>query len=273
VEALWDAGLIKGGSLDNAIVIVDRKMGDDELEELRKKLNLSNEVSLGRNGVLNGRELRYPNEPVRHKALDLIGDLGLLGVPLKAHVMAARSGHAANVELVKRIRKEYKKQLIKAKYQKTSADGLVLDIDGIQNILPHRYPFLLVDKIVDLIPQERVVGLKNVTISEWFFEGHFPGRPIMPGVLIVEAMAQVGGLLLLDAEDDPVGKLVYFAGIDNVRFRKPVLPGDQLVFEVEILKFRKTLCKMAGKAFVKDDLVCEAEFAAAVVEEKLLQEK
>lgn len=273
VEELWEAGLIKGGSLDNAIVICDRQMTDEELEALRRKLNLSEDITLGKNGILNGRQLRYPNEPVRHKALDLIGDLALLGVPLRAHVLAARSGHAANVELVKRIRKEYKKQLIKAKYQKTSVEGLVMDIDGIQRILPHRYPFLLVDKIVDLIPKEKVVGVKNVTVSEWFFQGHFPGRPIMPGVLILEAMAQVGGLLLLDAEDDPVGKLVYFAGIDNVRFRKPVLPGDQLVFEVEIVKFRKALCKMAGKAFVSGDLVCEAEFSAAIVDETLVPHK
>jgi UDP-3-O-[3-hydroxymyristoyl] N-acetylglucosamine deacetylase/3-hydroxyacyl-[acyl-carrier-protein] dehydratase len=272
VEELWDAGLIKGGSLDNAVVIIDRDMQNDELDELRKKLKLDDKMELGKNGILNGRELRYPNEPVRHKVLDLIGDLALLGVPLKAHVMAARSGHAANVELVKRIRKEYKKKLIKAKYQKTSVEGLVLDTDGIHNILPHRFPFLLVDKIVDLVPQERVVGVKNVTVSEWFFQGHFPGRPVMPGVLIVEAMAQVGGILTLDAVTDPVGKLVYFAGIDNVRFRKPVRPGDQLCFEVEMIKFRKSLCRMSGKAFVDGDLVCEADFAAAIVDEPLVKQ-
>ena len=272
VEELWDAGLIKGGSLDNAIVIIDRDMSAEELEQLRKKLELSDEVNLGNNGILNGRELRYPNEPVRHKALDLIGDLALLGVPLKAHVMAARSGHAANVELVKTIRKEYKKKLIKAKYQGESPEGVFLDINGVQNVLPHRFPFLLVDKVVDLIPKEKVVSIKNVTAAEWYFQGHFPGRPVMPGVLIVEAMAQTGGILLLDAADDPVGKLVYFAGIDNVRFRKPVLPGDQLIIEVELVRFRKTLSKMSGKVFVDGDLVCDADFSAIVIDEPLVKE-
>ncbi len=273
VEELWDAGLIKGGSLDNAVVIIDRDMTEGELEELRGKLHLDAKMELGKNGILNGRELRYPNEPVRHKVLDLIGDLALLGVPLQAHVMAARSGHAANVELVKQIRKEYQKKLIKAKYQGTKTYGVFLDTDGIHNILPHRFPFLLVDKIVDLVPQERVVGIKNVTISEWFFQGHFPGRPVMPGVLIVEAMAQVGGILMLNTVSDPVGKTVYFAGIDNVRFRKPVLPGDQLTFEVESTRFRKSLCRMSGKAFVDGDLVCEAEFSAAFIDEPLVKEK
>ncbi|HPI75000.1 MAG TPA: bifunctional UDP-3-O-[3-hydroxymyristoyl] N-acetylglucosamine deacetylase/3-hydroxyacyl-ACP dehydratase, partial [bacterium] len=210
VEHLWKAGLIKGGSLDNAVVVIDRDMTQAELTDLRKLFGIDTSVTLSNNGILNGKELRYPNEQVRHKALDLIGDLCLLGMPLKAHVMAARSGHAANVELVKLIRKEYKKKLIRSKYAVSDDQSAFLDANAILKILPHRYPFLLVDKIIDLVPQEHVVGIKNVSLNEPFFQGHFPGRPIMPGVLIVEAMAQVGGILMLNTETDPNKKLVYF---------------------------------------------------------------
>ena len=267
VEPLLQQGLIKGGNLDNAIVFIDRKIEENEIDRLKQLFKASDDhVQLGRNGILNGKELRFKNEPVRHKALDLLGDLALLGMPLKAHVQAARSGHAANVELVKRIRKEYKKIQLTSKYQGNRKGDFVLDTQSILKILPHRYPFVLVDRILDLVPQERVVGLKNVTINEPFFQGHFPGHPIMPGVLILEAMAQVGGVLLLNTQSDPENKLVYFTGLDRVKFRKPVRPGDQIRFEVEMVKFRQTLCKMAGKAFVANDLVCEAELSAAVVE-------
>lgn len=267
VEELWEQGLVRGGNLDNAIVIIDRQVTPEELDRLRKMFGISESVQLGSNGILNGKELRFKNEPVRHKTLDLIGDLALVGVPIRGHILAARSGHAANVELAKILRKEYEKKQLKAKYAvpKTKA-GLVFDVQAIQRILPHRFPFLLVDRIVELVPQERVVGYKNVTINEPFFSGHFPGHPIMPGVLIIEAMAQVGGVLLLNTEADPDSKLVYFTGIDNVRFRKPVLPGDQLWFEVEMVKYRRSMCKMAGKAFVDGELVCEAELMAAIVD-------
>ncbi len=268
VEQLRKANLIRGGALDNAVVIIDREMKEEELEELRKLFGIDQKVSLSTNGILNGKELRYYNEPVRHKALDLIGDLALLGVPLKAHVMAARSGHAANVELVKIIRKEYKKKLIRSKFKVPEGQTAFLDMEAILKILTHRYPFLLVDRILDLVPQEHVVGIKNVTINEPFFNGHFPGKPIMPGVLIVEAMAQVGGILLLNTETDPQTKLVYFTGIDNVRFRKTVTPGDTLRFEVEMAAYRRTMCKMIGRAFVEDELVCEAELMAAIVDRK-----
>ncbi|NOZ57883.1 MAG: bifunctional UDP-3-O-[3-hydroxymyristoyl] N-acetylglucosamine deacetylase/3-hydroxyacyl-ACP dehydratase [Calditrichaeota bacterium] len=267
VEELWEQGLARGGNLDNAIVIIDREITQDELDRLAKMFGVSESVILGANGILNGKQLRFPNEPVRHKTLDLIGDLALVGVPIRGHVLAARSGHAANVELAKILRKEYEKKQLASKYAAPSAKkNIVFDIQAIQRILPHRFPFLLVDRIVDLVPQERVVGYKNVSYNEPFFTGHFPGHPIMPGVLIVEAMAQTGGILLLNTEANPDEKLVYFTGIDNVRFRKPVVPGDQVWFEVEMVKFRRNICKMAGKAFVDGELVCEAELMAAVVD-------
>ncbi|OPZ66994.1 MAG: 3-hydroxyacyl-(acyl-carrier-protein) dehydratase FabZ [bacterium ADurb.Bin478] len=266
VEHLWKAGLIKGGSLDNAVVVIDRDMTQTELTDLRKLFGIDTSVTLSNNGILNGKELRYPNEQVRHKALDLIGDLCLLGMPLKAHVMAARSGHAANVELVKLIRKEYKKKLIRSKYAVSDDQSAFLDANAILKILPHRYPFLLVDKIIDLVPQEHVVGIKNVSLNEPFFQGHFPGRPIMPGVLIIEAMAQVGGILMLNTETEADKKLVYFTGIDNVRFRKTVTPGDTIRFEVELAANRRTMCKMIGRALVDNELVCEAELMAAIVD-------
>jgi len=267
VEALHDQGLIQGGNLDNAVVIVDRQLNEKELKSLADRFGLEEKIVLGSNGILGSKELRYYNEPVRHKTLDLIGDLALLGVPLKAHVLAARSGHAAHVELVKNIRKIYKKKKITSKYQKRSTKkGVFLDIQAIEKILPHRYPFLLVDKIIDLIPKEKVIGIKNVTMNEPFFMGHFPGHPIMPGVLIIESMAQTGAILLLDAIENPEKKLAYFMGIEKVRFRKPVIPGDQLQIEVGLARYRPSSCKMLGKAFVDDQLVCEAEFMAAIVD-------
>lgn len=267
VEELHDKGLIQGGNLNNAVVIVDRQLTDKELKDLAKRFELDEEIVLGTNGILGGRKLRFYNEPVRHKVLDLIGDMALLGVPLKAHVMAARSGHASHVALVKKIRQVYKKKRITSKYQSQPAKkGVFLDANAIEKILPHRYPFLLVDKIVDLIPRERVIGIKNVTFNEPFFPGHFPGHPIMPGVLIVEAMAQTGAILLLDAIENPEEKLAYFIGIEKVRFRKPVLPGDQLQLEIELARYRPSSCKMYGKAYVSGELVCEAEFMAAIVD-------
>lgn len=267
VEMLKEQGLIKGGNVDNAIVIIDRDIAESEFGRLKKLFKIPDTTVLGENGILDGKELRFVNEPVRHKALDLVGDLALLGAPLIGHIMAARSGHAANVELVKMLRKEFEKKKITTKYQSRPAGkNVVLDINAIKKILPHRYPFLLVDKITDLIPKEHVSGIKNVTTNEPFFNGHFPMRPIMPGVLIIEAMAQVGGILLLDSEGNPEDKLVYFTSLDNVKFRRPVVPGDQLRFELDMVRYRRSICKMAGKAYVDDDLVCEAELSAAVVD-------
>ncbi len=264
VESLKDQGLIQGGGLDNAVVIVDREVDASELDRLKKLFGMTSEVIKGDNGILDGRELRYYNEPVRHKTLDLMGDLALLGFPIQGHVLAARAGHASHVELVRLLRKEYdKKKLIRTYRGKTSAD-VIFDSEAIARILPHRYPFLLIDKIVDLSPGEKVCGIKCVTINEPFFQGHFPGYPIMPGVLVIEALGQAGGVLLLNSVDDPEGKLVFFTGLDKVRFRKPVVPGDQLVLQVELEFFRRGICRMEGKAFVNDVVVAEAVMSAVV---------
>ncbi len=267
VEELKKQGLIKGGSLENAIVICDEPLRGKELSELRELFGLKGEVFIGKNGILNDIPLRFPNEPCRHKALDLLGDLCLLGRPLKAHVLAARSGHRANVAFVKRIREKYIERVERRSASKQSpSTSYSMDINAIHSIMPHRYPFLLVDRVLSLEEGKKVVAIKNVTINEPFFNGHFPGHPIMPGVLIVEAMAQAGGLLLLNSVEHPEKKLLYFMGIDKVRFRKPVLPGDQLRFEVEMLQFRRGTCKMAGRAYVEGDLVTQAELMATIVE-------
>lgn len=266
VETLIDQGLIKGGDIDTAIVFVDRKLSNDDIKNLKNKLGIDNKVELGKSGILNDKELRFKNEPCRHKLVDLIGDLALVGVPIKAQILAARPGHQSNIEFAKILRELYKKQKLTRKYSDVSTKGVVFDINAIKKILPHRYPFLLVDKIVEFEPGKNITGIKNVTLNENFFNGHFPGKPVMPGVLIVEAMAQVGGILLLKDGEDVDSKLVFFMGIDNVKFRKPVIPGDQLVMELTMLKARRSTFKMAGQAFVQGELVCEAEMMAAIVD-------
>ncbi len=265
VEMLKSKGLIKGGGLNNAVVIYDSDLGQVEVDRIQKVLDLKERAFVGKTGIINDIPLRFYNEPVRHKALDLIGDLFLIGVPIKGHILAARSGHKANVALVRKIKALYEKKKIIRRFQKSSA-APVLDINGIMKIMPHRYPFLLVDKILDMEPDKRVIAMKNVTFNEPFFQGHFPGHPIMPGVLIIEAMAQAGGILLLNAVENPETKLVYFLSIDNVKFRKPVMPGDTLRFELEMLTFRRGVCKMQGKTFIGDTLVTEAELMAKVVD-------
>ncbi len=265
VEALKSAGLIKGGSLDNAVVISDAKDGQDAVERVRAALDIKEEISVGKTGIVNDVPLRFPNEPVRHKALDLLGDLYLVGAPIKGHILAARSGHKANVELAKKIRVVQKKQQMQQKSKKGNENAF-MDINGLLDIMPHRYPFLLIDRIIDVVPDKHVTALKNVTINEPFFQGHFPGHPIMPGVLIIESLAQAGGVLLLNALDDPQSKVVYFMSIDKVKFRKPVLPGDQLRIEIDMHSFRHSICKMSGKAFVDDRLVTSAEFKAMVMD-------
>ncbi|MGD8778901.1 MAG: bifunctional UDP-3-O-[3-hydroxymyristoyl] N-acetylglucosamine deacetylase/3-hydroxyacyl-ACP dehydratase [Ignavibacteria bacterium] len=273
VEALADVGLIKGGNLDNAVVIVDHNITEKELEDLRIKIGIEDKISVGASGFLNDKSLKFKNEPVRHKLLDMIGDLALIGVPLKAQILAARPGHKANVEFAKKIRKLYQQKKLVKKYQHLKTEGVVFDVNAIQKILPHRHPFLLVDKITHLEMDKKVIGVKSVTVNEHFFQGHFPGQPIMPGVLQVEAMAQTGGILLLNAIPNPQEKLVFFMAINNVKFRKPVVPGDQLVFEIEMVQKKSRYVVMKGKAFVDNNLVSEAEFTAAVVDKQKDEEQ
>ncbi len=237
VDKLRKLGLIKGGNLGNAIVFT-------------------------RDGVMNEEALRFPDECVRHKILDLIGDLSLLGAPIRGHVHAVRSGHAANVRFVRKLWEIHQN---KKRSAGTSETG-VWDINLIQEIMPHRYPFLLVDRILELEDRKRVVGIKNVTINEPFFNGHFPGHPIMPAVLIIEAMAQTGGVMLLNTVDDPKKYLVYFTRVDKAKFRRPVLPGDQLRFELEMKSLRRGLCTMQGFAYVDGKLAAEAELSSVIVE-------
>lgn len=266
VEMLHDQGLIRGGNINNAIVIVDQDLTDDEINRIASKLGIEDNIILGKNGILNNKSLHYRNEPARHKLLDLIGDLALIGAPIKAQILAARCGHKSNVEFAKKIRKLYQQKKLIKKYQFEKKSGVVFDTDAIMRILPHRYPFLLVDKIIDFEIDKRIVGIKNVTINEPFFPGHFPGQPVMPGVLILEAMAQTGGILLLNGIEDPSKKLAMFMSIDKAKFRKPVLPGDQLILDLEVINMRSRICVMSGKAFVNNTLVAEAELSAAVVD-------
>ena len=265
IVALNNKGLIKGGSLDNAVVFVDKKFEQNEIKELKKIFNLKDDFFPGKNGILNGKKLRYTNEPVRHKVVDLIGDFALLGIPIRGHIIAARSGHATNVELVKKIKKTYSKKLaLRKKLQE--GPQMTFDIESLMKILPHRYPFLLIDRILALDPGKIVHAIKNVTINEQFFQGHFPGQPIFPGVLILEAMAQAGGFLVLNSIDSPETKLMYFTGINKSRFKKTVKPGDQIYFEVTLDKFRLGTCKISGTAKVNDSIVAEAEMMASVVD-------
>jgi UDP-3-O-[3-hydroxymyristoyl] N-acetylglucosamine deacetylase/3-hydroxyacyl-[acyl-carrier-protein] dehydratase len=228
VEALRAQGLLKGASTDSAVALSDT-------------------------GVI-GTELRWTDEFVRHKAGDIVGDLALAGGRIRAHIVATRPSHRGNVSVARALARAGKRSTV------------ALDIGRILNIMPHRYPMLLVDRIVEVVGNQRVVGIKNVSINEPFFQGHFPGHPIMPGVLIIEAMAQTGGFLLMGTVDQPENKVVYFMSIDNVKFRRPVVPGDQLRSELEMIQYRGRTCRMRGTAWVDGNLVAEAEFMARVVD-------
>jgi UDP-3-O-[3-hydroxymyristoyl] N-acetylglucosamine deacetylase / 3-hydroxyacyl-[acyl-carrier-protein] dehydratase len=265
VEMLANNGLIKGGNFDNAVVIVDHEISQESLSRLKDKLGLDENLSVTHEGFLSNNKLRFRNEPVRHKLLDMIGDLALIGVPIKAQILAARPGHKANVEFARKVRALYQQKKLVKKYQFVKKEGVVFDTSAIQRILPHRYPFLLVDKIVELELDKKVVGIKSVTVNEPFFQGHFPGQPVMPGVLIIEAMAQVSGILVLNNLKDPENHLVMFMSINNAKFRKPVVPGDQLVLEAELVNQKTKYFSIKGTAYVDDKVVAEAEFMGAIV--------
>lgn len=260
LELLLEHNLIKGGDLDNAIVIVEKEADEKTLKKLsslfpNKKLEVKSE------GILNNIELRFENEPARHKLLDIVGDLTLVGRPIKGKVIAKKPGHSSNVKLGKLI-KAYSQNMEKQK--NFDLTKTVLDVEAIKKLLPHRPPFLFVDRIIELSP-EKVVGIKNVTINEDLFRGHFPNQPIFPGVLQVEAMAQVGGVLVLSNLENPENYLTYFMKMEKVKFRKMVVPGDTLVFELTFASpFRRGIAHMIGKTYVNNELVAEAEMMAKI---------
>lgn len=266
VEHLKEEGLIKGGNLDGAIVIVDKEIDEKEAKKLEKLFGIKKEVTLGSNGTLGGKEFRFDNEPARHKALDLIGDLALLGMPLQGHVIASKSGHAANVELVKKIKRVYEKKIIQQLPSKNVNKNTMFDINSILGLLPHRYPFVLVDRIVDIVPNESLTAFKNVTFNEPFFQGHFPNQPVMPGVLVLEAMCQAGCFLVLNSVENPMEKNMFFSSLSDAKFRHPIIPGDRLRFEMKLVKFRLGTALLDGKAYVDDKLVAEGLLKATVVD-------
>lgn len=264
LEMLYKNNLIKGGDLNNAIVIVDRVVQEHELDNIAKMLNKP-KVEVKKEGILNNIELRYNNEPARHKLLDIIGDLALAGRPLKAQILAARPGHAANVAFAKKLKKAMAEADKKGIPRYNPSLPPVMDINQISNILRHRYPFLLIDKIIHLDNQS-VAGVKNVTMNEPFFQGHFPGNPVMPAVLQVETMAQIGGIFVLNTVPDPENYWTYFLGIESFRFRKMVLPGDTLVIQCNLLvPIKRGIAKMSGRAYVGGTLVCEGTMTASIV--------
>lgn len=268
LEMLLDHGLVKGGDISNAIVYVDKELTPETAEKLKKAFG-KEDVSIRPNGVLDNLTLNYPNEAARHKLLDVIGDLALVGVRIKGKVIANKPGHYINTQFAKKLNKYYKIQKKKNVPKFDLTKEPVYDINGIMKLLPHRPPFLLIDKILEL-SDNHIVGLKNITMNEPFFVGHFPKEPVMPGVLQVEAMAQIGGILVLANVPDPENYSTYFVKIDNVKFKKKVIPGDTLIFKLELLApIRRGIVHMQGYGYVGDSVVVEAELMAQVAKTKL----
>ncbi len=268
VEELYRKGLIKGGSLNNAIVIIDKELDKNELKNLQELFKIEH-LPEPKGGILNGTELRFKNEPARHKLLDMLGDLALIGVPIKAQILAARPGHASNIEFAKKIRNLYLKKLPFLKLQGKKGKDALMDIFSLLKVMPHRYPFLLIDRILNIdLETNTIIGVKNVTVNEPFFMGHFPEKPVMPGVLVIEAMAQTGGLMLLNSVDAS-NKLLLFMGIDNAKFRKPVIPGDQLVMQVQMVGKKFNTYRFHGVATVNGQVVAEADLSAALVDRSI----
>ncbi|MCX6321546.1 MAG: bifunctional UDP-3-O-[3-hydroxymyristoyl] N-acetylglucosamine deacetylase/3-hydroxyacyl-ACP dehydratase [Bacteroidia bacterium] len=268
LEPLFNKGLIKGGDLDNAIVILEKEVEQSEIDRIAKLFNRPG-ISTHIAGILNNTELRYPNEPARHKLLDIVGDLALVGHPIKGKVVATRPGHFANTRLAKIMRQEIKKILSKRDIPVYDpSQPPVFTLEEIKKRLPHRFPFLLVDKIISL-DESSIVGIKNVTFNESFFQGHFPDEPIMPGVLMVEALAQTGGLLVLSTIENPEKYSTYFLKIDKLKFKQKVVPGDTVILKMELADvMRRGIVTMFGQAFVGNKLVLEGEMTAQVVKNK-----
>jgi UDP-3-O-[3-hydroxymyristoyl] N-acetylglucosamine deacetylase / 3-hydroxyacyl-[acyl-carrier-protein] dehydratase len=268
LEFLAKNNLIKGGDIDNAIVLVEREhVPQEELDSLAKLLGKEDlKIEIKGTGVLNNIELRFRNEPARHKLLDIVGDLALVGKFIKAHILAARPGHYGNVEFAKVLKEQIKKQEKKGK--QFDLTKTVYDINDIERMLPHRYPFLMVDRIIDL-GDEHIVGIKNVTMNEPYFTGHFPGNPVMPGVMQIEAMAQVGGIFALSQVDEPEKYSTYFMKIDETKFKQKVIPGDTVVFELKLVSpIRRGLVNMKGTAYVNGQPVSESVMLAQVIKDK-----